>query len=212
MRRGAASPGLAVAATLGFAQSCRNDPFLDLHTRVSFSGPAGETGLLGMAFHPKWQQIRSKRQSRTRAGSLRRSSLPSSAPAAVRARAYLHANCAFCHRPGSSGQGSVDLRFSTTFAGTRICDASPENGDFGIAGARLFAPPEQRREAALCACRNTTTKELGARAAAVAKKRDVSLVEGFAGARKHPSALAAGARARRVGEGVPTRSRRGQAR
>ena len=34
-----------------------------------------------------------------------------SASLRVRARAYLHANCAMCHRPNGPGQGSEDFRY-----------------------------------------------------------------------------------------------------
>jgi uncharacterized repeat protein (TIGR03806 family) len=57
-----------------------------------------------------------------------------------KARSYLHANCAFCHRPQGPGRGAADFRFSRTFKGTRICNTVPEAGDFGIEGAKLFAP------------------------------------------------------------------------
>ena len=38
-------------------------------------------------------------------------------PVGARARAYLHANCAGCHRPsGGASRAEIDLRFSTSFA------------------------------------------------------------------------------------------------
>lgn len=61
-------------------------------------------------------------------------------PSEARARAYLHANCAMCHRPSGLGRGPADLRFSTPLAKAGICDAPPELGDMGVPGARLVAP------------------------------------------------------------------------
>lgn len=62
------------------------------------------------------------------------------APLGERARAYLHANCAGCHRPGAAG-GSLDLRFATPLASTGTCDATPQAGDLGLgAAARIIAP------------------------------------------------------------------------
>lgn len=57
-----------------------------------------------------------------------------------RARAYLHANCSFCHRPGGPTSADMDLRFATPFAGARTCNVAPQRGDLGIAGAALVKP------------------------------------------------------------------------
>lgn len=57
-----------------------------------------------------------------------------------RARAYLHANCANCHRPEGSAPGSMDLRYDTPLARSGACDVAPTEGDLGIANARLIAP------------------------------------------------------------------------
>ena len=61
----------------------------------------------------------------------------SAAPLERRARAYLHANCAGCHRPEVDMSGSVDLRFATPLAATMSCDHRPVKGTqgFGAAGA-----------------------------------------------------------------------------
>lgn len=42
-------------------------------------------------------------------------------PLEDRARSYLHANCSLCHRPGSTVM-DVDLRFTTSFADTGLCN------------------------------------------------------------------------------------------
>jgi uncharacterized repeat protein (TIGR03806 family) len=59
---------------------------------------------------------------------------------AERARAYLHTNCSFCHRPGGGVPGSMDLRYTTAMAATNTCNAAPTSGDLGVAGARLITP------------------------------------------------------------------------
>jgi uncharacterized repeat protein (TIGR03806 family) len=56
-----------------------------------------------------------------------------------RARAYLHANCSNCHRPGSNFEG-FDARFSTPFADMNLCNAAPEKGDLGVMGAMRITP------------------------------------------------------------------------
>jgi uncharacterized repeat protein (TIGR03806 family) len=63
------------------------------------------------------------------------------APLEARARAYLHANCAHCHRPEVDNSGSVDLRFGTRLAATMSCDAKPLKGSLGYgAHMRIIAP------------------------------------------------------------------------
>ena len=65
--------------------------------------------------------------------------LAGTAPVETRARSWLHANCAGCHRSGA-GQGPADFRFSRTFKETNTCNVTPDNGDLGIVGARLIVP------------------------------------------------------------------------
>jgi uncharacterized repeat protein (TIGR03806 family) len=62
---------------------------------------------------------------------------------AERARAYLHANCSFCHRPGGPGGGDFDLRASLALAEMGICDVEPQARiwDIGVwEEQRLLAP------------------------------------------------------------------------
>jgi uncharacterized repeat protein (TIGR03806 family) len=64
-----------------------------------------------------------------------------SAPLAESARAYLHTNCANCHRDGGPTPSSMDLRYSTLLSSTNACGVSPQSGDLGIgASARIIAP------------------------------------------------------------------------
>src|SRR5690606_34544748 len=58
----------------------------------------------------------------------------------ARARAWLHTNCAQCHRPGGTGNISMDLRYTTAFTDMNICNVVPQNGDLGITGARRIVP------------------------------------------------------------------------
>ena len=64
-----------------------------------------------------------------------------SAPLAQRARAYLHTNCAHCHRTGGPTPSSMDLRYSTLLSSTNACGVPPQSGDLGLGGgARIIAP------------------------------------------------------------------------
>lgn len=57
----------------------------------------------------------------------------------LRARAYLHANCSHCHRPGGGAQGMMDLRFSKTFAETKTCNVDNTQGT--VEGATKLIVP-----------------------------------------------------------------------
>jgi hypothetical protein len=56
-----------------------------------------------------------------------------------RTRSYLHANCAFCHRPDGNFN-KIDLRYDVPFKGTNLCDIEPTKGDVGVIGSTLFKP------------------------------------------------------------------------
>ncbi|MEW5854400.1 MAG: PQQ-dependent sugar dehydrogenase [Myxococcota bacterium] len=71
--------------------------------------------------------------------------LDGEAPLAERARAYLHVNCAYCHRPGSTGQGNANYLHWTPDADLGVCDEPPLFGDLGITGARLLLPGDAAR-------------------------------------------------------------------
>ena len=62
------------------------------------------------------------------------------APVAERARAYLHANCAMCHRPNGPGIVDMDLRISRSLAATHTCNVAPTEGDLGVPGAQRLVP------------------------------------------------------------------------
>ena len=64
---------------------------------------------------------------------------------AVRARSYLDANCAFCHRPDDPTNAGLDLRATTPLELTGALDKVPQHGDLGIADARVLAPGDPLR-------------------------------------------------------------------
>jgi hypothetical protein len=57
-----------------------------------------------------------------------------------RARSYLHANCAFCHRPDDPNHWSIDFRRDVPFKDTNTCGVSPEKGNQGVPTSRLITP------------------------------------------------------------------------
>ena len=68
-----------------------------------------------------------------------------SAPLGDRARAWLHTNCANCHRPSGGTPVNLDFRYTTSLLGTNTCDVQPNAGDLGITNARLIAPGDAAR-------------------------------------------------------------------
>ncbi|MCG5055180.1 MAG: hypothetical protein KA712_19625 [Myxococcales bacterium] len=57
-----------------------------------------------------------------------------------RARAYLHANCAHCHRPGQTKDVSLDLRYASPLANTNACGVAPAKNKYGIDEIKLIDP------------------------------------------------------------------------
>lgn len=63
------------------------------------------------------------------------------APVEARARAYLHANCSFCHRPsGGAARAAMDFRFATELAATHACGVTSILDDLGVPDAKIIAP------------------------------------------------------------------------
>ena len=58
----------------------------------------------------------------------------------LRAKSYLHANCAHCHQPGGPTPSAMDLRFTTPLSAMNICDVDPLQGDLGVSGIKLVDP------------------------------------------------------------------------
>jgi uncharacterized repeat protein (TIGR03806 family) len=74
------------------------------------------------------------------AAEARRLSDPSGTdPIEDRARAYLHANCAHCHRPMGGGQGNMDLRYTQMLHDTNTCNAANTQGPVNGA-AKIVLP------------------------------------------------------------------------
>jgi uncharacterized repeat protein (TIGR03806 family) len=58
----------------------------------------------------------------------------------LRARSWLHTNCAQCHRPGGPTSSNMDLRFSTALNATNACNVAPTLGTLGLgASSRIIA-------------------------------------------------------------------------
>jgi putative heme-binding domain-containing protein len=56
------------------------------------------------------------------------------------ARAWLHANCAHCHRQNGGGSVAIMVNADLPLAETRLVDERPFRGEFGLPEARIVAP------------------------------------------------------------------------
>lgn len=64
---------------------------------------------------------------------------PASATLDERARSYLHANCANCHRPDADFPNQ-DLRFGVALKDMNICGLDPQKGNGGVLDAKILEP------------------------------------------------------------------------
>ena len=70
-------------------------------------------------------------------------------PLEQRARAYLHVNCATCHRRGGGGTAAMDIRYEFSLKQSNLLGARPTQGTFGMLAARVMAPAAPYRSVLL---------------------------------------------------------------
>lgn len=63
----------------------------------------------------------------------------------LRARAYLHANCAHCHRKWGGGNAEFELHASIPLTETLAVNTLAGQGNFGISDPRILAPGQPER-------------------------------------------------------------------
>ena len=64
----------------------------------------------------------------------------SSATVEQKARSYLQANCAFCHRPDDPDFFYTDMREGVAFGDMGLCGQDPQKSDLGFVGAKRLDP------------------------------------------------------------------------
>lgn len=62
-----------------------------------------------------------------------------------RARAYLDANCAHCHRKWGGGNALFELTYNLPLTETRTVGVTPQHGDLGISGAQILTPGQPEK-------------------------------------------------------------------
>jgi uncharacterized repeat protein (TIGR03806 family) len=60
----------------------------------------------------------------------------------LRARSYLHVNCAHCHQEHAGGAATIDLAFSVKLEDAKMLGVRPKQGAFGISAAAVIAPAD----------------------------------------------------------------------
>ena len=63
----------------------------------------------------------------------------------LRSRAYLHANCAHCHRKWGGGNADFDLQASIPLGATKAVNTPPGQGAFRLADPRILVPGDPER-------------------------------------------------------------------
>ena len=63
----------------------------------------------------------------------------------LRSRAYLHANCAHCHRKWGGGNADFDLQASIPLGATKAVNTPPGQGTFRLADPRILVPGDGGR-------------------------------------------------------------------
>jgi glucose/arabinose dehydrogenase len=58
----------------------------------------------------------------------------------LRARSYLHSNCAQCHVEAGGGNAMIDLEFTTKLDKMKLVDVKPQHDSFELKDAKLIAP------------------------------------------------------------------------
>ncbi len=97
-----------------------------------------------------------------------------------RARSYLHANCAMCHRAGAgAGAAKIDLHIDRSFAELGACDVPPSAGDLGVAGSRIFLPGDPARSTLALRMRALDTNRMPTLATRVVDEDGARAVEAW---------------------------------
>ena len=102
-----------------------------------------------------------------------------SATLEARARAYLHANCSHCHRPGGPGRGPADFRADIAFAQMGVCNADPKTGNLGVSNAKLLIPGNPDLSLVSLRMHDTGTQRMPPLASSVVDIQGASLVDAW---------------------------------
>jgi len=97
----------------------------------------------------------------------------------LRARSYLHANCASCHVPAGGGNASIELSYATPILKMGVLETPPRHQDFGIKDAKLIASGQPDRSVLLRRIARRGNSQMPPIASNVVDERAVALIEAW---------------------------------
>lgn len=112
-----------------------------------------------------------------------------SQPLQLRARAYLHANCAHCHRKWGGGNAEFELHASIPLTATLAVDTRAGQGSFGITDPRILAPGQPERSLLLTRIQLEGLGRMPHIASKVVDRDAVSLIRSWIESLKEPTTL-----------------------
>ncbi len=107
----------------------------------------------------------------------------------LRARSYLHANCAHCHRKWGGGNAEFDLQASIPLAETFAVNVRPGQGTFQLNDPKIVAPGEPDRSLILARMKIIGLGRMPHIASKVVDTDALKLLEQWIASLKEPEAL-----------------------
>jgi uncharacterized repeat protein (TIGR03806 family) len=107
-----------------------------------------------------------------------------SLPLEIRARSYLHANCAQCHVDAGGGNAQIDLEITTAREKMRVIGVKPLHDSFGIKDARLIVPGQPEKSILYERMKRRGAGQMPPLATAVADDEAVRLIHDWIAAMK----------------------------
>lgn len=107
----------------------------------------------------------------------------------LRARSYLHANCAHCHRQWGGGNADFDLQASIPLTATKAVNTRPGQGTFQLTDPRVIVPGDPDRSMILKRMQLTTLGRMPHIASKVVDQPAVDLVRDWLAELKDESLL-----------------------
>jgi glucose/arabinose dehydrogenase len=95
----------------------------------------------------------------------------------LRARSYLHANCAQCHIEAGGGNAQMELEFTTKLEKMRLIDVKPVHDTYGLPEARLIAPGHPERSVLLKRISHRDTGHMPPLATSVVDRQAVRMMK-----------------------------------